>query len=66
MADQAKVNGFGMTDAEIQKLVARELKGREKGLRNRISHKLLIAKAKAVGLTPTDAEVDAEIAKLGK
>jgi len=66
MADTAKSsNGFGMSDAEIKKLVARELKGREKGMRNRVSHKLLVAKAKAAGLTPTEGEIDAEIAKMG-
>jgi len=66
MADTAKVNGFGMDDAEIKKLVARELKWKERNLRNKVSHRLLMAKVKEAGLKVTDAEIDAEIAKLGK
>ena len=66
MANQEKVNGYGMSDAELQKLVARELKWKVKNERNKVAHKLLMAKVKAAGLVVTDAEIDAEIAKLEK
>lgn len=66
MADQAKANGFGVSDAELQKLVDREKKWKVKNQRNKVAHKLLMAKVKEAGLKVTDAEIDAEIAKLGK
>jgi hypothetical protein len=66
MADTAKVNGFGLSDAELQKLVDRDRKAKEKNLRNRVGHKLLMAKVRTAGLVVTDAEIDAEIAKMKK
>ncbi|MEW6658786.1 MAG: SurA N-terminal domain-containing protein [Thermodesulfobacteriota bacterium] len=59
-------NGFGMSNAEIQKLVERELKWKTKALRNKIKAKLLKAKIEEAGITVTDAEIDAEIAKMEK
>jgi hypothetical protein len=67
MADTAiKVNGQGMTEIEIEKLVARELRWKEKNLRNKVANRLLKAKVKESGLVVTDAEIDAELARLKK
>lgn len=66
MADTVKVNGHGMTESEIEKIVARELRWKVKNERAKIAAKLLKVKVQAAGITVTDAEVDAEIARLGK
>jgi hypothetical protein len=70
MASTAKneehVNGFGMSDEQIKKLVARELRYKVRNQRAKIAHKLLQEKIKAAGIEVSDEEIDAEIAKLEK
>lgn len=62
MANTEKVNGFGMDDAAIKKLVEREKKWQVKNQRNKIAAKLLKAKIQEAGLVVTDAEIDEAIA----
>ena len=50
MADQVKDNGHGMTDAEIEKLVARELKWKTKNERNKVADRLFKAKIAGLGI----------------
>ncbi len=70
MANTAKneehVNGFGMPDEKIQKLVERERKWQVKNQRNKVAAKLLKIKIKEAGIVVTDAEVDAELARMEK
>jgi hypothetical protein len=63
MANQAKVNGYGMTDVELQKLVDREKKWKVKNQRNKIAAKLLKAKIAEAGITVSAEEIDAAIAQ---
>ncbi len=59
----AKENGFGMSDEEIRKLVEREQSRKAKNLRQRVAQRLFMKKAKAAGITVSDAEIDAELQK---
>lgn len=58
-------NKFGMTDEELTQLVEREKARKEKNLRGRIYQKIIKQKIKAAGITVSDAEIDAELAKQG-
>jgi hypothetical protein len=66
MADTVKVNGHGMTEAEIEKIVARELKWKTKNERNKVAARLLKAKIAEAGIKVTEAEIDAAIAEQRK
>ena len=58
-------NKFGMTDEELTQLVEREKARKEKNLRFRIAQNILKQKIKAAGITVSEAEIDAELAKQG-
>jgi hypothetical protein len=67
MANTAKndehVNGFGMTNDEIQKLVDQKKKWDLKNARNKVANRILKEKIKAAGITVTEKEIDEAIAQ---
>jgi hypothetical protein len=58
-------NKFGMTDEALAKLVEREQARKDKDRRAYTTQKLLLRKAKDAGINVSDAEIDAELAKMG-
>lgn len=55
------MTNYGLTDAELRKLVARELDRKAKERRYWAEQKLMLQKAKVAGITVTDEEIDAEL-----